>query len=272
MADGSQIALSVAALLTGPPMFWGGFRDLRTKQLIDNTPTARIRSMAMGLVEVNGAIEARSLAHAPFSGRPCAYWQVEIATRAGRRGGWRTVHTDSSGQPFFLRDETGVAMVYPRGATCRVHHAIEEECLGLTLPEPYAGYLADKNLPGRFVWRLSTMRFRERVLEEGQKVYVLGTAVPKARAHVVSEDQTAAATGTDGAPWTRRLRDATDESVAVLRRGDHYPIFVISQTPERQLTFQLGITGAAKLAGGPILTLGGLAFLLDALKWIPWLR
>ena len=42
------------ALGAGPVLFWRGFRDLRTQRLIQNTPTARIRSMPMGLVEING--------------------------------------------------------------------------------------------------------------------------------------------------------------------------------------------------------------------------
>lgn len=272
MADPRQFVLSTAALLAGPPMFVSGFKDLRMKQLIDNTPTSRIRSMAMGLVEVNGMVEGRSIANAPFSGRPCAYWQVEIATRTSRRGGWRRVHSETSGQPFFLRDETGVAMVYPRDSTCKLQVTAEEECHGLTLPEPYVSYIAKCGHPARHLWRLGSLRFRERVLEVGQRVYLLGTAVPKSRAHVVSGAEELAATGTDGDPWTRKLRDTSEQAVAVIRRGDAYPLLVISQTPERQLAFMLGIQAGAKLIGGPVLTLGGLAFLLDALKWMEWLH
>uniref|UniRef100_A0A832I5H1 RING-type E3 ubiquitin transferase n=1 Tax=Eiseniibacteriota bacterium TaxID=2212470 RepID=A0A832I5H1_UNCEI len=272
MPDPRQYVLAGAGLLAGPPMIVRGVRDLRTRQIVENTPTARIRSMAMGLVEVNGTVEARSLATAPFSGRRCVYWQVEVAVRTSRRGGWRTVHAESSGQPFFLRDETGVALVYPHGAECRVRHAVEEECHGLALPELYAAFLAERRLAGRFLWRLAAMRFRERVLEEGQQVYVLATAVPRSRAHAVSDGEALAATGTDGAPWTRRARDAGDEVVAVLRRGAAHPVFVISQSHEGELAFALGLKGAARLAGGTLLTLGGLALLLDALRWANWLH
>ena len=44
--------LAVAGTVTGSVLFWRGFRDLALKRLLDNTPTARVRSMAMGLVEV----------------------------------------------------------------------------------------------------------------------------------------------------------------------------------------------------------------------------
>ena len=106
------------------------FRDFRTRQLIENTPPARIRSMAMGLVEVNGEVVPRSEHQAPFSGRPCAYWQVEIATQ-GRRNSWTTVHRACSGSPFFIRDETGLALVYPKDAECRVMNPVEETCSGI---------------------------------------------------------------------------------------------------------------------------------------------
>src|SRR4029077_10618268 len=71
---------SLAALGAGPYLFYRGFRELRTRQLIPNTPRARIRSMAMGLVEIEGVAEPRSALVGPFSGRPCLYWQVDIAT------------------------------------------------------------------------------------------------------------------------------------------------------------------------------------------------
>src|SRR5262249_50817472 len=107
------------ALGAGLWLFVRAFRDFRTRRLIENTPTARIRSMAMGLVEINGEVVQRSEHLAPFSGRPCAYWQVDIATR-GRNNTWSIVHRNASGSPFFVQDDTGLALVYPQGADCRV--------------------------------------------------------------------------------------------------------------------------------------------------------
>ena len=67
------------SLLGGPVLFVQGFRDLRLERMIQNTPTARIRSMAMGLVEISGAVAPRSVFTAPFSARPCAYWELDIS-------------------------------------------------------------------------------------------------------------------------------------------------------------------------------------------------
>src|SRR5262249_52695619 len=121
------------ALGAGPWLFVRSFRDFRTRRLIENTPPVRIRSMAMALGEINGQIVQRSEYQAPFSGRPCAYWQVDIATR-GRNNTWSIVHRNASGSPFYVRDETGLAMVYPQGADCRVQNQVEETCMGINIP------------------------------------------------------------------------------------------------------------------------------------------
>lgn len=260
------------ALGTGPVLFWRSFRDLRMQRLIQNTPTSRIRSMSMGLAEINGEASPRSELTAPFSGRPCAYWQVDIATRS-RRNGWTVVHRNASGNPFFLRDETGVALVYPQGATARLNFQVEEECLGLSLPDVYAQYLKEQRPAGSALWRLGSLRFRERVLEAGQRVYVLGTAMPRPQAVAVSMDveDELEATGTDDRR-ARRVHSLDHETQAVIRRGENESTYVISQQSERELTMQLGLRATAQLIGGPALTLFGLAYWLHALSVSRWFR
>ena len=246
-------------LLFGPMLFARSFGRLRLRRLIQNTPTARIRSMAMGLVEVNGLVRARSALIGPFSGRPCVHWDVEIAV-SRRRGAWSTVHRNSSGNPFFLEDETGTALVYPRGATCKVRFSTDEECVGVALPECYSRYMSEQRLMARFLWRLGALRFTERLLEEGQRVYVLGTAVPHAQAYTVSEGEAFAATGTDGPPpRVPRVR----APAAVIRRGES--AFLISQDSERDLVFDMGARAVIELIAGPALTLFGIGLLLQTL-------
>jgi hypothetical protein len=252
---------AIASLASGPFMFLRGFRTLRIRQLIQNTPTARIRSMAMGLVEVYGSVSPRSQVVAPFSGRPCAYWELDVSVRGRRRGSWSVVHRDASGHPLYLRDTTGVALLYPHGATCKINFGVEEECSGLMLPELYSQYLSQQHV-GMGLWRLGQLRFRERVLEEGQRVYVLGTATPRANALTISDGEAMRATGTDGAAGP--AHDPMAEVKAVIRRGEHEPTFIISQESERSLTFDLGWEATGKLVGGPALTLFGLGYWLLA--------
>lgn len=264
MSSASLPAFATLALATGPVLFWRSFRHLRTRRLMQNTPTARIRSMAMGLVEINGQIVARSAQTAPFSGRPCAYWEIDIATRT-RRSGHSIVHRNASGAPFFLRDDTGLAMVYPKGASCTINFGLEEECLGLSLPDVYADYLNEQRLGRSALWRLGMLRFRERVLEEGQQVYVLGSAAPRGQSVSISESEAFAATGTDDQRG-RRVQTLTEESVATLRRGEHESTFIISQQSERDLSTQLGLKASLELIAGPALTLLGLGYWLYVLQ------
>jgi hypothetical protein len=259
------LVFSGAAAVAGTVGFVHGFRDLRTFQIIRDTPTAKIRSMAMGLVEINGEAETRSLVTAPFSGRQCAYWQVEVAVR-GRRDNWSTVHRNSSGQPFFIRDETGLAMIYPKGAQCRLNYGVEEVCQGINLPSPYTDYFTEQKLGMSYLWRMSSLRFRESTLDEGEKIFVLGSAMPKPQVLVISDGEAMAATGTDGDTWAGRVKQRSQEAIAVIRRGENERVFIISQSPERELEFMLGVHAWVKLVGGPLLAIGGLAFLLNGMR------
>lgn len=259
--------LAVAATLGGPVLFLHGFRQLRLRQLIEHTPTARIRSMAMGLVELNGRVECRSRVVAPFSGQPVAYWEVEVQTLRGSRKGhraWTTVHRAHSGSPFYLRDETGVAMVFPAGAEVRMTAGVEEETSGLGVPGMYMDYMERAGLALRAVWALAPMRFRERVLPEGQHVYVLGRAHPKPMAHTVSEieDDELEATGTDA--WSaRRLRQVDAEVQGVVRRGAGDPCFLISPGSEKALSAEAALRAFGGVVGGPLVAIFGVWCLLE---------
>jgi len=226
--------------------------------------------MPMGLVEINGEAVPRSELTAPFSGRPCAYWQVDISTR-GKNNSWAVVHRNASGNPFFLRDETGVALVYPQDARVKLNFQVEEECLGMSLPDCYAQYLAEQHSIGKGLWRMGTLRFRERLLEAGQRVYVLGTATPKPQSVAISMDDELEATGTDDRR-AHRLQTLDHEVRAVVRRGENERTYIISQQSEREMTVQLGLRATAELVGGPALTLFGLAYWISALRSLPWFR
>ena len=262
LIDPESAFLATVGLAAGPVLSWRGFHALHERQLIANTPTSRIRSMAMGLVEISGEVEPRSTVTAPFSGKSCAYWQVEIAARS--RNGWRTIHHNQSGNPFFLSDETGVALVYPHGSECRLQYGTEEQCLGLALPPCYADYMSEHARVLGGLARFGTLRFRERILETGQRVFVLGTAMPRAQSQVVAmdgEEETLAATGTDG-PVANRRSTMDHRVTGVVRQGENERTFIISPDSQKGLMFSLGARALFQLVGGPILTLMGLGYWL----------
>ena len=270
MANPVELGLGMLVASGGPFLFWRGFHALRIHYLIRNTPTARVRSMAMGVVEVSGTLESRSRTFAPFSGRSCAWWGVEVQTlssqsKSGTRS-WHTVHRATSGHPFYLRDETGVALVFPQGATCKVPFDVTEETGGFGVPQMYTDWMETQNLGMRHLWSVGPMRFRERRLDEGEAVYVLGRANPKSVARTVNFEEVALqATGTDSI-GARHVRPLDEQVCAVIRRGANDPAFLITTTSEKSEAFLYGLKAFGGLLGGPLLTVFGLWCLLELMK------
>ena len=253
---------ALAAFGFGTWSFVTGFRSLRLQRIIETTPTAHARSLAMGLVELQGRVLGRSRVFAPFTARECAWWEVELQTAQRSRRGmtrWSTVHREQSGNPFYLEDETGSVLVYPQGAKLSAGHVVQEETGGFGVPEPYAGFMESRGLKLRQLWALGPMRFRERTLEQGTGVYVLGRACPKPQAVAVSMDDEVAleATGTD-AIGAAHVRRHDPECSAVIRRGPRDPAFLISDRSEKTMSMEYGLRAFAGLVGGPLLALFGL--------------
>src|SRR4029079_2655323 len=113
---------------------------------------------------------------------------------------------------------------------------------------------------------MGPMRFRERTLEAGRAVYVLGRAEPRPRAVEVSMDEEALeATGTD-AIGARYVRQHDDRCMAVIRKGRRDPALLISDHSEKTMTMEYGLKAFAGLVGGPLLVMFALWFFVDSLK------
>jgi hypothetical protein len=266
---GAGPVVSAFAMGAGGFAFFHGFRALRLQQLIRSTPTAKVRSLAIGLVELQGALKSRSRTRGPFTDRDCVWWEVELQTlRDSNKGArqWHTVHKESSGHPFYLDDGTGAAMIYPQGAEIRAGDVVSEETGGFGVPEPYASFMETRALAMRKLWSIGPMRFRERVLEEGRAVFVFGRAEPRARAVEISmDDEALEATGTDaiGAKYVR-MNDG--RCSAVIRKGPRDPALLISDKSEKSMSTEYGLKAFGGLVGGPLLAMFGLWCLVEMAK------
>ena len=257
------------AMCTGALAFVHGFRSLRLQRLIRDTPTAKVRSLAMGLVELQGALRGRSRVSAPFTNKDCVWWEVELQTlRESNKGlkSWQTVHSERSGHPFYIDDGTGTALIYPQGADVRAGSVVTEETHGFGVPEPYSGYMESRGLGMRHLWAMGPMRFRERVLDEGFAVFVLGRAEPKPHAVEISMDEEVlAATGTD-AIGANHVREHDGRCTAVIRKGPSDPALLISDKSEKSMTTEYGFKAFGGLVGGPLLAMFGLWCLVEMAK------
>jgi len=118
----------------------------------------------------------------------------------------------------------------------------------------------------RHMWSMGPMRFRERRLEEGQAVYVLGRANPRSIARTVNFDEDVLeATGTDSI-GTRHVRPLDEQVCAVIRKGLNDPVFLITTASEKSEEFLYGLKAFGGLLGGPLLTVFGLWCLLELVK------
>lgn len=103
-------------------LFYSGFRELKTKRVIENIPTSKISTGAVGSnVEIKGQIDEKvqTAYPAPLSGEPCLFFSIEIQeeVKTEKSSHWKTVDQFFSHDGFYLQDGSGArAMIYVEGA------------------------------------------------------------------------------------------------------------------------------------------------------------
>ncbi|MDD2558197.1 MAG: GIDE domain-containing protein [Desulfuromonadaceae bacterium] len=148
------------------------------KRHIDNTPTSKIRSLAMGMVEIHGRAERTHALVSPVSGLPCVYYRIKRYKRRHVRGSsmrhtlsgsgdnqWSLVSiTSSSTVPFMVRDETGAIEIDPARADIKIRTT-------------HAGTGAMSRLPFSVnEGKNANMRWVEELIPAGSPIYILGFA------------------------------------------------------------------------------------------------
>ncbi len=177
----SDIAGFVLFLL-GIGFFWLGYSKFRLKRLIEDMPTSKMRSIAMGMVEVNGEavpIKGRAL-KSPFSGNDCVYYRysIEEYRHSGKHSRWVTISSGSERTPFFLKDDTGSVLVDPALAQIEIPADFRfQSGLGKDPPAMIKNFLAAKNMSFEgFLGINRQMRYTEYYIAQKDKLYILGTA------------------------------------------------------------------------------------------------
>lgn len=103
---------------------WGAYQMLIRKRVLQDTPTALIRSASQGYIELQGRAELMDgdPIYAPLSLRPCIWYRYKVEekhrshTGSGSRSEWRTLENGISDSLFYLVDSTGRCAVDPEGA------------------------------------------------------------------------------------------------------------------------------------------------------------
>jgi hypothetical protein len=146
-------------------LFWSGFNFIFLKRQIENTPTSKIRSIAMGLVEVHGQARRVYALVAPLSHSACAWYRLR-KYRKDSRDNWKLVREEDSGHvPFQIDDGTGRVVVAPSGASvkAKIKHTSYPGQAGMSFTDSDFG---------------DNEKWIEEIVYEGASVYVLGYAQP----------------------------------------------------------------------------------------------
>jgi hypothetical protein len=119
-AAGFAIFLGVSLGVCGIALAVMGLRAFAARERLEAVPPSKIRSMALGPVEIEGAVEAAAPFKTPYSKVSCAWYRFEYQERHhDTRGneGWVTIGSGGSGDiPFRVNDGTGSVLVQPAGA------------------------------------------------------------------------------------------------------------------------------------------------------------
>ena len=191
-SDSDGVVFAIIGALVGVYLFYRGFRLLARRRLILNTPSSKVRSASIGLVEVSGLAVGPYTMTAPITGRPCYYyhtmaWQLK---RSGKNDEWEKVADEGLYVPFYLDDNSGRVLVDPQGAEMAIHCDVDEQYGDSILsrsPEVtgnVAGFLARHGVsPDR------RTKVKEYCIKPKNALFILGTLAENPGLKVTSDPQ-----------------------------------------------------------------------------------
>jgi len=226
-------------------LIFDGTRKHLLVQKITNTPTSKVRSAAVGLVELHGAARCKGEMVSPVAKTKCGFWRI-IAQfyKSGKHGGWRTFYKIDSTSPFYLEDNTGKILVDPKGAKVEIPQ-----------DHKYQGYISGKGLFGmkhkkidekvlKYIeeqeekirrkfdnYKNLNVRVFEYYVADGDEVYVLGDAE-------IKDDE----------------KSDVGYKNLVVKKGKYEKVMYISDRAERKIVYSLESSVRNYIVGGLILS------------------
>ncbi|HII72487.1 TPA: hypothetical protein HA265_07060 [Candidatus Woesearchaeota archaeon] len=246
MADTDPLVYAIGGLVAGGVLFVMGFRWWRQKKLIEELPTSKIRSIAMGLVEIKASVvKEKKMLISPFSKKECVYWRytIERWIQTKNGGHWSMVKQDKDMRPFYVKDNTGEVLVDPDGATIDTPPDYTKQTTGTTgLLPGIISFCKTNNIHNTGFFSGGRMRYREWYIEPGDNLYILGTAGDN--------------------PFVKDTTGKKNADDIMIQKGQNEKFYYISDKPEESLlkSFRWKVFGG--LFGGAALILAGLAYIL----------
>lgn len=246
-------------LAVGLYYFFKGFRVYWKFRLLENVPLIAIRGVAMGFVRVRGRASGEEVLTSPVSNQPCYYYKllVEKFTKdKDNREWWVVWRNDSDAVPFYLEDETGKVLIYPRGA---------ELDLSRSARVLVAGELPDK-LGGR-IEPASVEEARDPELNLYRAMATLGAGGPEVGRYRLTEHAIFSGADYDlaGTCFPNPLSKG-DGDRKMIKKGKTDETFVISDRSSAGVTQRLDLVATLHIYGGALLAVVSAA-LITLVAW-----
>lgn len=180
-SDPAAVGIAVAVLAAGSAFCsWRTWRHVSHIRLIEDTPTAKIRSAHQGYVELEGT--GRLMDGPPIiaklSGLPCVWfrYKIEQQVRTHYKGHtqtrWEVIDKGESTETFWLQDDSGRVVIDPEGADVTPRHKDSwrsSSMLGgmTNRPAGVSSFFTSSTGSG-------TYRLTEERLNNGDRLYALG--------------------------------------------------------------------------------------------------
>lgn len=168
-SDSDLTLYALVGIPLGLFVFYSGFKEWNKFKKVADTPTSKVRSMAAGLVELNGKVAAIKKLVSPIKKRECVYYKVEhqVYMRGKHGGSWVTTSVKEDFTNFYLQDDTGKVEVDPRKADIDIPH----------------DYVTKE------IFSMGSQRDVEYFLSPGDTVFILGTAKIKPGAKTAKNEE-----------------------------------------------------------------------------------
>lgn len=180
-SDPAAVGITVAVLAAGSAFCsWRTWRHVSHIRLIEDTPTAKIRSAPQGYVELEGTgklMDGPPII-AKLTGLPCVWFrykieqQVKTQYKGHTQTRWQVIDRGESTETFWLEDETGRVVVDPEGADVTPRHKDSwrsSSMLGgpLRRPAGVSSFSTANAASGGY-------RLTEERINPGERLYALG--------------------------------------------------------------------------------------------------
>ena len=262
--------LAVAAVAAGAPLFQDGYRAVRLRRAFARLRERPLSDLPTGMVQVRGQVALESPLFSPLTGKPCAGFRLEVYSASERvrgkvdeRRAFRLAANGVNARVFGHQATWEIGVTETRA--WRPGDSLSENVAALLGRVPEWDWLSRRGGP---------LTLTERAVFAGAEIHVVAYG-RQSRPLEYAEVAELAATGTDdggrtGAPIVisapRRAR--LDPPDLLLVPGESLAFLLVTDSAPANLLSRVRGWRALNAFIGPMLAIGGLAYLAYAIDWL----